>query len=73
MHRPRRSLSLLLLVGLLPACTAGMKLKLDAAWESLDPMGHRKIHQEHDFPRTYKTGIKLPKDESRYQMPGSRR
>jgi len=72
MPNPRPLTKFLLLIALLPACTAGMKLKMDAAWESLDPMGHRKIHQERDFPRTYKTGIKLPEDESEYPLPGSR-
>jgi len=65
-------LKLLLAVALLAGCTRGMKLKMDGAWERLDPMGHRRIHQERDSPRNYKTGLRMPKDESRYPLPGSR-
>lgn len=50
----------LALCGVLPACTETMKLKFDAAWETLDPMGHRSEHQARNYPRGKSTGIKLP-------------
>lgn len=43
------------------SCTDGMRMRMDAAWETLDPMGHRKIHQEQDFARGRSTGVKMPK------------
>ncbi|MFO1481728.1 MAG: hypothetical protein U1F71_00045 [Verrucomicrobiaceae bacterium] len=37
-----------------------MKLKMDSAWEQIDPMGHRRIHQEQNFARGRSTGVRLP-------------
>jgi len=45
---------------LLPACTETMRLKFDAAWETVDPMGHRSEHQARNYPRGKSTGIRLP-------------
>ncbi|MFN0079168.1 MAG: hypothetical protein ACKVY0_22115 [Prosthecobacter sp.] len=46
-------------VALLPGCAA-----FDAAWETLDPMGHRSEHQARHYPRGKTTGIKLPGDSA---------
>jgi hypothetical protein len=35
---------------------------MDAAWETLDPMGHRSEHQARHYSRGKSTGIKLPGD-----------
>lgn len=48
-------------VAVTAGCTHGMRARMDAAWETLDPMGHRKIHQEQDFVRGRSTGVKMPK------------
>jgi|GEM_PF-3696519 len=45
---------------LFSACTETIRLKFDAAWETLDPMGHRSEHQARHYPRGKSTGIKLP-------------
>lgn len=45
---------------LLGACTETMRLKFDAAWETVDPMGHRSEHQARHYPRGKSTGIRLP-------------
>lgn len=63
----------LLAAALLTGCTHGMKLKLDGAWERIDPMGHRRIHQERESPRNYRTGVRLPEDDTPYPLPGSGR
>ena len=55
-----RSLSLLLPVLLLASGCTSMKLKMDSAWEQIDPMGHRRIHQEQNFARGRSTGVRLP-------------
>jgi len=61
-----RPLHVMLFTGyvLLVGCSTGMRMKMDAAWERVDPMGHRKIHQERDIPRGLSTGMRLPKDVS---------
>jgi hypothetical protein len=46
-------------LALLPGCAA-----MDAAWETLDPFGHRSEHQSHYYPRGKSTGIKLPGDSN---------
>lgn len=54
----------LLVVSLLPACTETMRLKFDAAWETLDPMGHRSEHQARHYPRGKSTGLSLPDNDA---------
>lgn len=61
----RRLVNLALGAGLLlifTGCTHSMKARMDSAWERMDPMGHRRIHQEQDFVRGRSTGVKMPKD-----------
>jgi len=55
-----RLLPLVLSGTLLGACTETMRLKFDAAWETVDPMGHRSEHQARHYPRGKSTGIRLP-------------
>ena len=57
-----RFIHLLLAASLLTGCTETMRLKFDAAWETLDPMGHRSEHQARNYPRGKNTGIRLPDD-----------
>lgn len=45
---------------LLTACSNNMQMKMDAAWEDLDPMGHRRGHQARYYPRARSTGMRLP-------------
>ena len=45
-------------LALLPGCRA-----MDAAWETIDPMGHRSEHQMRYYPRGKNTGIKLPDND----------
>lgn len=55
-------------------CTDNMKLKFDAAWEKVDPMGHRSEHQMRHYPRGYNAGMRLPenyKRENPLPIPGS--
>jgi hypothetical protein len=68
-----RFILLLLCSALLPACTVGMRAKFDAAWETVDPMGHRSEHQSRNYPRGRTTGIRLPgdADANGYRLPGS--
>mgnify|MGYP000685764836 CR=1 FL=1 len=63
--RPSRFIHLLFVAVVLPACTAGMRQKFDAAWETVDPMGHRSEHQARYYPRGRTTGIRLP-DNGKY-------
>lgn len=59
---------LLLSLALLPACSAKMQTRLDAVWERLDPMGHRKGHQVHYYPRANNPGMRVPEDEEREKL-----
>ncbi len=54
----------LLVASLLPACTETMRLKFDAAWETVDPMGHRSEHQARHYPRGKSTGLSLPDNDA---------
>lgn len=50
-----------------------MRLKADAAWEALDPMGHRKEHQMRYYPRGRNPGLRLPEGSEAWQptaLPG---
>lgn len=59
---------LLLSVLLLPACSAKMQTRMDAVWERLDPMGHRKGHQVHYYPRANNPGMTMPEDEEQEKL-----
>ena len=59
---------LLLSLALLPACSTKMQTRLDAVWEHFDPMGHRKGHQVHYYPRANNPGMRLPEDEERDKL-----
>lgn len=63
MFSSRRLHLLLFSLALLPACSAKMQTRMDAVWERLDPMGHRKGHQVHYYPRANNPGMVLPEDE----------
>ncbi len=56
------------------SCTTSMATKFDAAWETVDPMGHRSEHQARHYPRGRSTGIRLPDGAGNgYRLPGSSR
>ncbi len=59
---------ILLLLALLPACGAKMHTRMDAVWERLDPMGHRKGHQVRYYPRANNPGMRLPEDEAEAKL-----
>lgn len=59
---------LLLSLALLPACSAKMQTRMDAVWERLDPMGHRKGHQVHYYPRANNPGMTMPEDEENEKL-----
>lgn len=59
---------LLLSLALLPACSTKMQTRLDAVWEHFDPMGHRKGHQVHYYPRANNPGMRMPEDEEREKL-----
>ena len=57
-------------------CTERMRLKMDAAWEAVDPMGHRSEHQMRYYPRGYIPGMRLPEGSEVWKpapLPGSSR
>lgn len=71
---PFRPLALLLCSAvMLAGCTAGMRSKFDAAWETVDPMGHRSEHQARHYPRGRSTGMSMPDNGLLVtpQLPGS--
>ncbi len=55
-------------LALLPACSAKMHTRMDAVWEKLDPMGHRKGHQVHYYPRANNPGMTIPEDEEQEKL-----
>lgn len=60
---------------LVSGCTERMRLKMDAAWESIDPMGHRSEHRMRNYPRGRNMGMRLPEGYQRENppLPGSMR
>lgn len=61
-------LLLLLSVIILPACSSKMQTRMDAVWEKLDPMGHRKGHQVRYYPRANNPGMAMPEDEQQEKL-----
>lgn len=69
-----RAIPLLLCGPWVCSCSTGMATKFDAAWETVDPMGHRSEHQARHYPRGRSTGIRLPDGVGDgYPLPGSSR
>ncbi|MGV3660263.1 MAG: hypothetical protein ACO1TE_08755 [Prosthecobacter sp.] len=68
MSSPHASRRLMLLLALLPACSQKMALRMDAVWERLDPMGHRKGHQVRYYPRANNPGMRMPENEEEEKL-----